>query len=290
MDLKQLHTFLTLCEIKNFTKTADALDYAQSSITAQIQQLEAELNTKLFERIGKKINLTPQGEQLIPYAKQILSLSHIMKERLNENTFSGSLTIGAAESMALYRLPPVLKAFKTLFPEVGLYLKLLNSNEFIPMLINGTIDIALTLGNKIQHSAIISKSAIAEPICILASSLHPLVQNAPIQLSELVNIPIILTPYGCHYRHAFEEAMKHSTVMPKVVLETGSIQVIKETTLAHLGISVLPEIAVKNELENHQLTVLNYVPASIYSELLYHKDKWLSPLLTHFINVYEEML
>ena len=75
MDLKHLQTFLTLSEIKNFTKTAEYLHYAQSNVTTQIQQLEAELNVRLFERIGKNVSLTSAGLELIPYAQKMLNLS-----------------------------------------------------------------------------------------------------------------------------------------------------------------------------------------------------------------------
>lgn len=79
MELKRLHTFLTLCDIKNFTKTAEYLHYAQSNVTNQIQQLEKELGVKLFERIGKHITLTPEGEEMIVYARQVLHLSDDLK-------------------------------------------------------------------------------------------------------------------------------------------------------------------------------------------------------------------
>lgn len=74
MELKHLKTFLTLSKIKNFTKTAEHLNYAQSNITTQIQQLETELDVRLFERIGKSVTLTREGEKLIPYAKKMILL------------------------------------------------------------------------------------------------------------------------------------------------------------------------------------------------------------------------
>lgn len=75
MEIKQLITFLALSDIKHFTKTADYLNYSQSNITSQIQQLENELQVKLFDRMGKTISLTNEGKALLPYAKKIVTLS-----------------------------------------------------------------------------------------------------------------------------------------------------------------------------------------------------------------------
>ena len=94
MDLKQLKTFVVLSKNKNYTKTADELGYAQSSISAQIQQLEQELNTKLLDRIGKKVFLTANGEMLLPCAIEMLALASNIKAtvvfHLVDSLLSGS--------------------------------------------------------------------------------------------------------------------------------------------------------------------------------------------------------
>ena len=74
MELKHLNTFLVLSRLKNFTKTAQYLDYAQSCVTAQIQRLEEDLHVRLFERIGKSVSLTQEGEQLVPYAQRLTEM------------------------------------------------------------------------------------------------------------------------------------------------------------------------------------------------------------------------
>lgn len=132
MDLKQLNTFLTVAEFLNFTKAAAQLGYAQSSITAQIQQLENEMGVKLFERIGKTVTLTHEGKRMLPYASQILQLAGNMKSDLSGSDVpAGVLTIGAAESLSIYRLPAIIKEYRSLYPKVDINLKLLHCSEFI---------------------------------------------------------------------------------------------------------------------------------------------------------------
>ena len=95
MELKHLRTFLTLCEIKNFTKAAEQLNYAQSNVTAQIKQLETELGVLLFNRMGHKISLTEQGRELLSYTTQILSLVDDATEQIQLHKKS-KMTIAAS--------------------------------------------------------------------------------------------------------------------------------------------------------------------------------------------------
>lgn len=124
MELKYLQTFLTLSQIKNFTKTAQELGYAQSNITAQIKQLETELGVPLFNRLGHCITLTSKGKELVPYATKILSLS---KEATTQiSAFSkAKITIAASESLCIYRLPQIIKNFRKLYPKTELIIQMI---------------------------------------------------------------------------------------------------------------------------------------------------------------------
>ncbi|HKM34150.1 MAG TPA: LysR family transcriptional regulator [Lachnospiraceae bacterium] len=285
MDLKQLNTFLTLSKIRNYTKTAATLGYAQSSITAQIQQLEKELGTKLFECIGKKVMLTSQGNALIPYATKILSLSMNMKESIsNSDTMCGSITIGASESLCIYRLPAIIKAYKEKHPNIDIFLKLLNCNEFVPFLSDNSIDIAFTIGDRIDNESITTIIELPEPIMILASPEHHLSSIDKLSLRDFDKESFILTEHGCCYRGAFEKDLLNANVDFEIVLETGSIQAIKQTTMINLGICVLPEISVTEEIQRKMLIPLAYENNyPIVSQIIHHKNKWMSPLLRDFI-------
>ena len=285
MDFKQLHTFLTLSKVRNFTKTAELLGYAQSSITSQIQQLEKELNIKLFERIGKNITLTAEGNAMLPFVHNIMSLYSDMKNVVTPSDISQSrITIGAAESLSIYRLPSMIKSYKKKHPNVDIFLKLLNCSDFVPMLSNNEIDIAFTMGRSIKNDGITSAFEIPEPIIIAASPEHPLAEKSEIPPKDFINESFIVTECGCCYREAFQKDLISADVNPKIIMETDSIQSIKQTAMIGLGICVLPEIAIKEEIQNHKLVPLNYKhDYHITSQLLYHKDKWISPILANFI-------
>ncbi len=125
MELHQLKTFTIIAKVNSFTKAAEELDYAQSSISAQIHSLENELETKLFERIGREVSLTETGKRLMAYAEQILKLTDEAKISIGGDVLpQGVLNIGAPESLSIFKLPALLQAYKERFPKVKLVLKL----------------------------------------------------------------------------------------------------------------------------------------------------------------------
>lgn len=291
MDIKQLNTFLTLSKVKNFTKTAELLGYAQSSITSQIQQLEKEMNVKLFERIGKSVTLTKEGNALLPFVHNIVSLSTDMKNMIapsDKNHYR--ITIGAAESLCIYRLPAIIKSYKKKHPNVDIFLKLLDCPEFVPMLSENAIDIAFTMGNKVRNEGITTVFEMPEPIIIAAYPDHPLAIKNEIHAQDFDNEAFILTDCACCYRGSFEKDLLTYNVKPKIVMETGSVQAIKQTAINGLGICVLPEIAIKEEIRTQKLIPLNYKhDYPTVSQLIYHRDKWISPILDEFIQEAAEM-
>src|SRR4051794_25715284 len=116
MDLRQLKTFRAVADSLSFTRAADALDYAQSSVTAQIRALEDELGVRLFDRLGRRVALTEAGLRLLAYADKMLDLADEAAHAIAEGDEpSGQLIIAAPETLSTYRLPPLLKQFRLRF-------------------------------------------------------------------------------------------------------------------------------------------------------------------------------
>ncbi|RBN41035.1 LysR family transcriptional regulator, partial [Priestia megaterium] len=124
IEIKQLITFKTAAENLNFTYTAKILNFAQSSVTAQIKALENELETPLFERLGKRLVLTEAGREFKRYADKMIQLTKEAKNAVSGvEEPAGTLIIGSSESQCTYRLPPILKEFKDQFPKVKMIFK-----------------------------------------------------------------------------------------------------------------------------------------------------------------------
>ena len=293
MDLKQLNTFLMISKLQSFTKAADTLNYAQSSVTTQIKLLEEELGVKLFERIGKNISLTHDGKKLIPYSQQMLKLSTDIKNNISEDEYpKGVLTIGVAESLCVIRLPEIIKEYRKLYPEVEIALKFGSCADFRRYLNDNLIDVAFSLGAKIDGGEFISEIERDEPMLLLAYPGNHLLEKEKILPEDLEGESLILTEVGCSYRAAFERILKDEGISPRITLESGSVHAIKQFTMSGLGISLLPRVAVEEEVKSGKLIPLKWQGAEfeIVSQVLYHKNKWISPALDAFINLCKEML
>ena len=119
MEFRNILTFVRLAEVRNFSKTAQQLGYSQSAVTAQIQQLERELDAQLFERIGRQVKLTQAGQRFLPRALDILNAVHRAESVVQEpEQVTGSLRIGTCESYVISVLPPILTQFIRRFPQV----------------------------------------------------------------------------------------------------------------------------------------------------------------------------
>ena len=144
MDLKYLNTFRTIVEEGGFSKAAEKLNYTQSAITFQMGQLEGELGTKLFEKVGKRMLLTQAGESLLPYVEEVFR--SVEKLRYFEQDLAqcrGKLTVGVAETLLCYKLPPLLKEFHRRAPQAQLLIRSMSCFDIRDGLLGGPLDLGL---------------------------------------------------------------------------------------------------------------------------------------------------
>lgn len=292
MELRQLNTFVKIATYKSFSKTAQDLGYAQSSVTSQIQLLEQELNVRLFERLGHQIALTYEGEKLLPIAEQMLKLANDAVNITGASEIpSGRLIIGAVESLCITRLPELLKEYRRRYPEVEISIKFGDRVEFLRSLRDNSIDIAFFLDQIINEEDFIKELQIREPMVLLCSPEHTFAVREQVCPKDLSNQTLILTEPGCGYRILFDNILSQYHVKPSSVIETGNVQTIKQLTISGMGIAFLPKTSVEKELQQKQLLALNWVGPDflIFTQVLYHKTKWMSAALKAFIRLLQEM-
>lgn len=293
MEFRQLHAFCAVANTSSFTHAAKMLGYAQSSISTQIQLLEQELNTKLFERLGKNVVLTSEGRCFLTYAKQILHLSLAAAEAVSGSTApKGSITIGAPESLCVLRLPILLQEYRKRCPHVKIALKTGTCSDFDYWLRTHLIDIAFFLQPEMAHPELMTHTLFTEPMVLVAGADHPLIKKGAVEAIDLHNESLILSEIGCSYRVVFENILATAGVYPDSILDFSSVSAMKQCAISGLGITLLPRIAVMNEIATGQLVDLNWVGSDfgISAQIAYHKDKWLSPALSAFLNLATEIL
>ncbi|SMC29483.1 transcriptional regulator, LysR family [Clostridium acidisoli DSM 12555] len=286
MELRNIATFCKIAHLKSFCRAAEELGYAQSTITTQIQMLEQELQIKLFERVGRRMELTEKGMIFLKYAENMINLSNEAKEVVNDNDVpKGVLRIGIVESLCTIRLPEVLKIYHASYPEVEIIIKLGVCSDLRNMLKNNMVDLMFILDKPIDEKDFILCMAFEEPMVFLASPENKLTGKNKIYIKDIKNEPLILTEKGCSYRNVFEEMFKKEGLKPHVSLEVGSIEAIKTFTMGNLGITLLPAMTVTDELKSKKLIALNLGKDkfNMVTQVFYHKNKWLNTAMKAFI-------
>lgn len=291
MDLKYLNTFMTIVQEGSFSKAAGLLNYTLPAITFQIQQLEAELSTKLFEKIGRQMIISPAGERLIPYAQEVLlSVEKLKSLNASLQQLEGSLTLAMAETQLCYRLPPVLKKFHERAPRAKLILRSMNCYEARDALINGSID----LGVFYEDVGGTQNSLICYEIeaCSLSLVASPSTKKAfPdfITPERHLDVPFLIDESNCIFRQIFERYLKEKKISLSHTIELWSIPTIKNLVENDMGISFLPTFTVQHELESGRLcsirTDSGLETRRITAVCAHHKNKWISPLMELFIQL-----
>ncbi len=288
MEIKQLKTFSTVAKTGNFSYASELLGYAQPTVTTHIKLLESEFKVKLFERLGHKIKLTQEGERLLFYADNILKYSAEAESLFSENeAFSGKITIGANESFSAVRLPIILKEYIQKYPNTDISLKFGSVKLIHDSLQNNEVDIAFFLTREILFPDLIVETLIDEPIVTVASPSHPLTLKASVDIKDFENQDLIITQENCTYRTMLENLFNEAEVHPKTAIGINNIHAIKQLVMSGLGIAILPRISVEYEITQGLLAEIpwNKPPLPVFTQVAYHKNKWLSPTIVNFLKL-----
>ena len=293
MEVRQLQIFRTLAEELNFTRTAEKVHTVQSNVTAQIKALEEELGVPLFDRLGRRVTLTDAGRNFLPFAGQALAAMEQGQRAVQTGAEpSGPLRIGAPESVLTYRLPQVLRAFRRRFPHVELIFRPYSDATLALKLEAGKFDMAICMSDNLQAQSIRSIRLKTERVLLLAEPGHPLATRATVKPSDLAGQNLLLTEAGCGYREKLDRALALQNVRPGNITEFSSVEAIKQCVAVGMGLGLLPAIVVTRELRQRQLKALHWAGPSldIATHILWHKDKWVSPAMSAFIDLVKEKL
>lgn len=289
LDLIYLRSFLEVARCQSFTKAADHLGYAQSSVTAHIQKLESEYGVVLFERYGRTMRLTSAGEQLHRYFEQIVSMYDESKHLISRQV-SGHIDIGTIESLMAYFLPPVFSRFRECFPQINLQAKPVGEQLVLQTIKTGELDVGIIMDRIIYDEDIETIPLRQEPLVLVAPPDHPLRGCPNVTMQDLQHLSYIATESTCTYRSAFEHLLSENGVAYRILHEFGSLETIKRLVGYGHGIGLLPRIAAERELAEGQLIVLPFSHPDIvfFTQIVIHKKKWKSPAIRHLIELLAE--
>lgn len=288
MEIKNISTFLCVAELSSFTKAANRLGYVQSTVTMQIKQLETELGVILFDRIGKKVELTSYGQEFMVYANHLVKISEQAKLiGKHPGKIEGNLRVGILESLLIWVLSEKLLQYYKSFPLIRIRIKNAPANELFQMLKQNELDIVYLLDKKLCNKDFIC--AWSEPVKIVFVTYpqNPLANKKNILLQDLVDQPLILTENEGFYRNALEDIAMQKGIVFQPLLGIDNTSAIVKLLKQGLGISFLPEYVIKESVMKNELAIIDVEDCTIqfWSQLFYHKDKWLTPQMESFIDL-----
>lgn len=293
MEFREISTFLQVAQYQSFSKAARHLGYSQAAVTIQIKQLEQELGVHLFDRIGKQISLTHQGQVFYQYAVSIRNDLEQAKNAVSDpSTLSGKLCLGTIESICASIFPDLLAEYHRLHPEVTISIVTDSPGVLLDRMNENTIDIVYLLDRRIYDNRWCKTLEAPEENIFVASPDHELaLAKRELELDEVLRFPFFLTEKDASYRHMLEQYLASINRSVKPFLEIGSTEFIIHMLLKNTGISFLPKFTVQRELQQKQLTALNVrgFQMQTWRQIFYHKDKWVTREMQEFLRLADKM-
>lgn len=286
MEFIYFQTFREVALRQSYTRAAEQLGYAQSSVTMQIQKLERSYGVQLFERYGRGLRLTSAGEELMKIAVQILDLYQQSKEKLTQQG-GGTLSIGTIDSLASYYLPPLIQKIRHKYPDLAIQLLPDRENLIINKVKEGQLDLGLILESKPSDPSLEWITIKEEPLVLIANPNHPLSILDEVALDHLNGLEWIMTEDSCNYRIMLEKVLRTNGIHHRIGLELGNPEAIKRCVMAGSGIALLPRMAAEEEIRRGTLAELPFSHPDIRLDLqlVIHPKKWMSHSLLEFIEM-----
>jgi len=243
VELRQLRYFVEVAEREHISEAAEHLHVAQSAISRQIANLEDELGTPLFERVGRNVKLTPIGKTFLEHTITALKAIDFAAKQVEEylDPAKGSIKIGFPTSLASYVLPTVISAFKREYPNLQFQLRQGSYRFLIDAVKNRELNLAFLGPLPPKDETIESTILFTENIAALLPANHPLAKRESIQLAELRNDLFVLFPEGYILHKVAMDACRAAGFSPNIISEGEDLDALKGLVAAGIGVSLLPE-------------------------------------------------
>lgn len=293
MELRNIKTFAKVAEIGNFSRAAQELGYAQSTVTMQIQALEQELGATLFERNGKRITLSPAGEEFREFAYEMLrqerrAIDHFQKD----SEPAGMIKVGVMETMCASHYGDIFKGFLKKYPKVKLKILVASSLDCIALLEKGELDVILTVDKKLLHPNWEIYHELETEICFFCSKCHPFATGKKVKIDELIQENFIQIEEGCNYRQAFEQYLADQGKWVNNIQEVGYTNMIIDCVANDLGVSLLPRFTLDAALEEGRIALIDVegYSLSMLMQVVHNKNRWATQALRAFMEYAKDVL
>lgn len=291
MNIRKLNIFYETAKCLNMSKVAKELYISQPYISQSISELEAEVNIKLFDRIGKKLYLTHEGEIFFQYVRRILNL---YDEAIIEiNSFSkdniGKIVVGATSTIGTYVMPYIVKKFGEIAENIEVEVVIDNMSTIEYLVLHNKVDIAFIEGNILSDELFV-KEIWKDELVFISGTNHKWKNNKYITKKELENTKLIVREKSSGTRQIFDLFMNSEEIIYKNFIELSNTEAIINYVKLNMGIGCVPYIAVKQKEKLEELNIHKFVDTKIERSLnmFIHMDKHVSKIISYFIRFCEK--
>lgn len=293
MEIRNIKTFAKIAELGNFSKAAKELGYAQSTVTMQIQALEQELQATLFERNGKRIALSPAGEEFREFAYEILRQEQRAVDHFQKDTEpAGLVTVGVMETMCASHYGDIFRGFMKKYPKVKMKILVASSLECIDLLEKGELDVILTVDKKLNRPHWKTVHEIETEISFFCSANHPFAKAKGVTVDALIKENFIQIEEGCNYRQAFEQYLEDQGKWINNIQEVGYTSMIIDSVSDNLGVSLLPRFTLEKALKEKRIVLIPVrdYSLSMWMQVIHNQNRWANQALRAFMEYSKDVL
>ena len=280
--LAQLRVFDAITRTGSFSRAAERLAVTPPAVSLQVRRLEREYGVRLFERIGRRVRLTPAGDALRQYTQRIFTLAEDAEQVLQgARGFTATrLRIVATPTTAGYYLGPIWRALRQHYPELRLELSVQNSRRVRERLLELEADLGM-LGGEPDHPDLVLQPFARDLLAVIVAPDHPWGRRRSVALADLRDQPLILREPGSATREIVERRLRAEGVDVGAAMEIASTEAIKRAVEVGTGVSVLAAAAVRRDVDGGHLRALRVRDRdfAVTMSLAYHRARRESPLL-----------
>jgi DNA-binding transcriptional LysR family regulator len=252
MNIDQLKAFHKVAVAGSFTKAARELFLTQSAVSQQIRALEDEIGGRLFDRSGKRIRLTGEGEVLLTYAERLFDLHEEIETLFGSlrTLQKGKITVGATAVIGTYFMPAVISAYHRHYPGVEIDLRMGNSEQTMRMILDREVDLGIA-GMVKKHASLESAFVHREKLLFVCSPLNPLAVREKVTLNELDGLPFIWREKGTQTLALVKRWFQANAGgnFPHQTLSLANMEAAKRTVEEGYGMTIIPATAARREIE-----------------------------------------
>lgn len=287
MRLEQLQAFLAVAKTASFQQAASQCNITQSTVSRQIQSLEAELGAPLFHR-SSTAKLTTVGELLLPRAQRICREWETVTDEITEllNGKQPELCVAVIHSVCAQHLPPVLQAFCHEYPNVQLRVTSLGSDRALKVLRDGLVDLAIVMNNRrlTANPEMVIDALYAEPVRVLMAANHPLAAQTVVPWAKLADYPHVVFKDGYGMQRLVQEQFQRQDLSLKVAMELNTLDAFRGIVRQGTLIALLPASALADVQHDDALAVRDTETPTLHREvvLVTTSDRLQIPPIAHF--------